>query len=308
MAIKHTYKELIGNTPLFHAHNLQKALGLNFNLLLKLDMFNPAHSSKDRPAYAMLEKAEQEGKINSNTVIVEPTSGNTGIGLAAASVAKGYRVILTMPETMSQERKDLMAAYGAEIVLTEGAKGMKGAIEKAKQIAAELGNAFIPSQFDNHANAEAHYNTTAPEIWNDTNGNVDYFVAGVGTGGTITGVGRYFKERKKDFVGVAVEPETSPVLSGGAPGKHAIAGIGAGFVPSILQREAFDRIVQVNDNKAKELVRLLRDTEGLLVGISSGAAIAGVLALADQENLAGKTVVAFLPDTGERYISTGVFA
>lgn len=307
MNIKNNYKELIGSTPLFHAQNLEKALGLPCTLLLKLDMFNPARSSKDRAAYWMLEQAEKAGLLTADTLIIEPTSGNTGIGLAAATRAKGYRTIIVMPETMTQERRDLIQAYGAELVLTEAEKGTKGAIEKAQELAAAHDKAFMPSQFKNPANALAHYETTGPELWRDTEGRLDYFVAGVGTGGTITGVSRYFKEQGSSLQSIAVEPAASAVLSGSPPGKHSIQGIGAGFVPELLDTSCYTDIVLVQDEDAKRVARLLLKHEGLMVGLSSGAAIAGVVELSQKKELCDKLVCAFLPDSGERYLSTGVY-
>lgn len=299
--------ELIGNTPLLEASNFAKKIGFNGKLLVKLEYFNPAGSVKDRIAKAMIEKAEREGKIKSDSVIIEPTSGNTGIGLASFAAARGYRAILTMPETMSVERRQLLKAYGAEIVLTEGAKGMKGAIAKAEELAKEIPNAFIPSQFTNPANPAIHEATTGVEIWNDTDGAVDIFVAGVGTGGTLSGVGKFLKSKNPAVKVIAVEPETSPVLSKGTAGAHKIQGIGAGFVPKTLDTSIYDDIVPVANEDAFKFGREFARAEGVLVGISSGAALAAAFELSKRENFAGKTFVVLLPDTGDRYLSTDLF-
>ena len=307
MKIISEYKDLIGQTPLFHAKKLEKALGLDFTLLLKLEMFNPAHSIKDRPAFNMINEAMLRGDIDHNSTIIEPTSGNMGIGIAAYAASLGIRTIICMPDSMSKERQDLMKAYGAELVLTPGAQGMKGAIEKAQELAQEIKGSFIPSQFENFDNAQAHYNTTAPEIWEATDGNVDYLISGVGTGGTITGISHYFKERNPKFKAVAVEPDTSQVLAGKQSGKHGIQGIGAGFVPKVLDTGCYDIIVPVTTEASKDMARAILHLEGLLVGISSGAAIAAAIELSKKEKISGKTVVAILPDTGERYLSTGMF-
>lgn len=308
MKIISEYKDLIGQTPLFHAKKLEKALGLDFTLLLKLEMFNPAHSIKDRPAFNMINEAMLRGDIDHNSTIIEPTSGNMGIGIAAYAASLGIRTIICMPDSMSKERQDLMKTYGAELVLTPGAQGMKGAIEKAQELAQEIKGSFIPSQFENFDNAQAHYNTTAPEIWEATDGNVDYLISGVGTGGTITGISHYFKERNPKFKAVAVEPDTSQVLAGKQSGKHGIQGIGAGFVPKVLDTGCYDIIVPVTTEASKDMARAILHLEGLLVGISSGAAIAAAIELSKKERISGKTVVAILPDTGERYLSTGMFS
>ena len=299
--------ELIGNTPLLEARNFAAKIGFNGKLLVKLEYFNPAGSVKDRIAKAMIEKAEREGKIQKNSVIIEPTSGNTGIGLASFAAARGYRAILTMPETMSVERRQLLKAYGAEIVLTEGAKGMKGAIAKAEELAKEIPNAFIPSQFTNPANPEIHESTTGVEIWNDTDGAVDIFVAGVGTGGTLSGVGKFLKTKNQNIKIIAVEPATSPVLSQGKAGAHKIQGIGAGFVPKTLDTTIYDEVFPVENENAFKFGREFARAEGILVGISSGAALAAAFELSKRENFAGKTFVVLLPDTGDRYLSTDLF-
>ncbi len=307
MAIYKSFTELIGNTPLLELTNLERKLGLKAKLVAKLEYFNPAGSVKDRIAKAMIEDAEASGKLKPGAVIVEPTSGNTGIGLAAVAASKGYKVILTMPETMSVERRNLLKAYGAELVLTEGAKGMKGAIAKADEIAAATPGAFIPGQFVNPANPAAHKATTGPEIWADTEGAVDIFVAGVGTGGTLTGVGEYLKEKKPSVQVVAVEPASSPVLSKGVAGAHKIQGIGAGFVPDVLNTKVYDEIIPVENEDAFALGRELGRTEGILVGISAGAALWAAIELAKRPENEGKTIVALLPDTGDRYLSTPMF-
>lgn len=299
--------KMIGGTPLLELHNLEKELGLKAKVLAKLEYFNPAGSAKDRIARAMIDEAEREGKLGPGSVIIEPTSGNTGIGLAAVAAARGYRVIIVMPETMSMERRMLMKAFGAELVLTPGSKGMTGSIEKAEELAASMPHSFIPSQFVNPVNAKAHYDTTGPEIWNDTDGTVDVFVAGVGTGGTITGVGRYLKERKAGVKVVAVEPAASAVLSGGRPGPHGLQGIGAGFIPKVLDTGIYDEVIPVENEQAYEAARLIGKKEGVLVGISSGAALFAALELAKRDEYAGKTIVALLPDTGDRYLSTPLF-
>lgn len=303
-----TADELIGGTPLLELSHIEKRLDLKARVLAKLEYFNPAGSVKDRIAKAMLDEAERSGRLKQGSVIIEPTSGNTGIGLAAVAAARGYRIIIVMPETMSVERRQLMKAYGAELVLTEGAKGMKGAIAKAQQLAEEIPQSFIPSQFTNPANPKAHFDTTGPEIWRDTDGAVDIFVAGVGTGGTITGVGEYLKSQKADVQIVAVEPAASAVLSAGTAGAHKIQGIGAGFVPDVLNTKIYDEIITVSNEDAFETGRLIGRSEGVLVGISSGAAAWAAIQLANRPENAGKTIVALLPDTGDRYLSTPLFA
>ena len=307
MPVYRSFTELVGGTPLLEPTNLEKKLGLQATVLAKLEYFNPAGSVKDRIAKAMIEDAEATGKLKPGAVIVEPTSGNTGIGLAAVAAAKGYKVILTMPETMSVERRNLLKAYGAELVLTEGAKGMKGAIAKADEIAAQTPGAFIPGQFVNPANPAAHKATTGPEIWRDTEGKVDIFVAGVGTGGTLTGVGEYLKEQNPAVRVVAVEPAASPVLSKGVAGSHKIQGIGAGFVPDTLNTAIYDEIIPVENEDAFALGKEMGRTEGILVGISSGAALWAAVELAKRPENKGKTIVALLPDTGDRYLSTPMF-
>ena len=307
MAIYKGTLGLIGNTPLVEAVNIEKKYDLKARLLVKLEYFNPAGSVKDRIAKAMIEDAEERGQLKPGSVIIEPTSGNTGIGLAAIAAAKGYRVILTMPETMSVERRNILKAYGAEIVLTDGAKGMKGAIAKADELAATIENSFIPGQFNNPANPKVHRETTGPEIWNDTEGAVDIFVAGVGTGGTVTGIGEFLKSKKLEVKIVAVEPATSPVLSEGKSGPHKIQGIGAGFVPEVLNTQIYDEIIPVENEKAFETSKELTRTEGVLTGISSGAALYAALQLAQRPENEGKTIVALLPDSGDRYYSTPLF-
>ena len=300
--------QLIGKTPILELTHLEKKYDLKAKILAKLEYFNPAGSVKDRIAKAMIDDAEQSGKLKASSVIIEPTSGNTGIGLAAVAAARGYRIIIVMPETMSVERRQLMKAYGAELVLTEGAKGMKGAIAKAEELAKEIPNSFIPGQFVNPANPKAHIDTTGPEIYEDTDGNVDIFVAGVGTGGTITGVGKYLKSKNQKIRVVAVEPESSAVLSTGVAGAHKIQGIGAGFVPDILDTKIYDEIVTVSNEDAFETGRLIGQNEGILVGISSGAAVYAAIKLAKRRENEGKTIVVLLPDTGDRYLSTPLFS
>ena len=299
--------DTIGNTPLVELSNLESKYDLKAKIIAKVEYFNPGGSVKDRIAKAMIEKAEKEGLINKDTVLVEPTSGNTGIGLSMVAASKGLKIILTMPETMSIERRNLLKAYGAELVLTEGSKGMKGAIAKAEELAKEIPNSFIPSQFTNMANPNIHYLTTGPEIFEDLDGNIDYLVAGVGTGGTLSGAGKYLKENKPSIKVVAVEPETSPVLSKGTPGPHKIQGIGAGFVPQTLDTSIYDEIITIGNEEAMEMGKESARTEGLLVGISSGAAIKAAIKLAQREENPGKTIVVILPDTGERYLSTAMF-
>ncbi len=300
--------QLIGKTPLLELTHIEKDAGLNARLLVKLEYFNPAGSVKDRIAKAMIDEAEASGRLKPGSTIIEPTSGNTGIGLASVAAARGYRIIITMPETMSVERRQLMRAYGAELVLTEGAKGMQGAIAKAEELAQEISDSFIPGQFVNPANPAAHRSTTGPEIWADTDGEVDIFVAGVGTGGTITGVGQYIKEQNPAVKIVAVEPKDSPVLSEGRSGAHKIQGIGAGFVPEVLDTAVYDEIIPVSNEDAFAAGRLIGRKEGVLVGISSGAALHAAIELAKRPENAGKTIVALLPDTGDRYLSTPLFA
>ena len=299
---------LIGNTPLVEVTNIEAELSLEATVLVKLEYFNPAGSVKDRIAKAMIEDAEEKGVLKESSVIIEPTSGNTGIGLAAIAAAKGYRVILTMPETMSIERRNILKAYGAELVLTDGSKGMKGAIAKAEELAEEIPDSFIPGQFVNPANPAIHRSTTGPEIWKDTDGKVDIFVAGVGTGGTLTGVGEYLKSQNKDVKIVAVEPAGSPVLSEGKGGPHKIQGIGAGFVPEVLNTAVYDEIIKVENEDAFAVGKLITKKEGVLVGISSGASLHAALQLAKRPENKGKTIVALLPDTGDRYYSTPLFA
>ena len=299
--------ELIGNTPLVEVTNIEKELGLEARVLVKLEYLNPAGSVKDRIAKAMIEDAEEKGILKEGSVIIEPTSGNTGIGLASIAAVKGYRMILTMPETMSVERRNILKAYGAEVVLTEGSQGMKGAIAKANELAKEIPNSFIPGQFVNAANPAAHRATTGPEIWNDTDGEVDIFVAGVGTGGTLTGVGEYLKSQKADVKVVAIEPATSPVLSEGKAGAHKIQGIGAGFVPDVLNTKVYDEIITIENDDAFATSKQFGKSEGILVGISSGAALKGAIELAKRPENKGKTIVALLPDSGDRYYSTPLF-
>ena len=298
--------DLIGNTPLFELTNIEKELGLEAKIVAKLEYFNPAGSVKDRIAKEIIEQAEKAGKIKPGAVLIEPTSGNTGIGIASIAASKGYRAILTMPETMSVERRNILKAYGAEIVLTDGAKGMKGAIAKAEELAKEIENSFIPSQFDNPANPEAHFKTTGPEIWNDTDGNVDYFIAGVGTGGTLSGTGEYLKQQNKNIKVVAVEPATSPVISKGVAGPHKIQGIGAGFSPKNLH-DVYDEVIPVENEDAFEYGKLISRKEGILVGISAGAALRAAVEIAKRPESKGKTIVVIFPDSGDRYYSTPLF-
>ncbi|MCI6858892.1 MAG: cysteine synthase A [Eubacterium sp.] len=299
--------ELIGNTPLVEVINIEKELGLEAKVVVKLEYYNPAGSVKDRIAKAMIEDAEKIGKLKEGSVIIEPTSGNTGIGLASIAAAKGYRIILTMPETMSVERRNILKAYGAEIVLTSGARGMKGAIEKAEELAREIPDSFIPGQFVNPANPATHKATTGPEIWRDTDGKVDIFIAGVGTGGTLTGTGQYLKGKKPEIKIVAIEPDTSPVLSEGKAGPHKIQGIGAGFVPDVLDTSVYDEIFRVTNDDAFETAKLMARREGILVGISSGAALFAAIEYAKKPENRGKTIVTLLPDSGDRYYSTALF-
>ena len=307
MKVFETIIDTVGGTPLVELKNIENKYNLKARVIAKVESFNPAGSVKDRIAKVMIEKAEAKGLVNKDTVIIEPTSGNTGIGLCMVGASKGLRVIIVMPDTMSIERRNLMKAYGAELVLTEGSKGMKGAIAKAEELAKEIPNSFIPSQFTNMANPEIHYLTTGPEIFKDIDGNLDFFVAGVGTGGTISGTGKYLKEQKPSIKVVAVEPETSPVLSKGTPGSHKIQGIGAGFVPDTLDTSIYDEILPISNEEAFEKGRESARTEGLLIGISSGAALAAAIKLAQREENAGKTIVVLFPDTGERYLSTAMF-
>ena len=302
-----TADQLIGNTPILELSHIEASDGLQAKLLAKLEYLNPAGSVKDRVARAMLDQAEKEGRLGPGAVIIEPTSGNTGIGLASVAAARGYRVIIVMPDTMSRERRVLMKAYGAELVLTDGARGMTGAIEKAEELAASIPGSFIAGQFVNPVNPEAHYETTGPEIWDDTEGGVDLLVAGVGTGGTVSGTGRYLKEKKPGVKIVAVEPAGSPVLSGGRPGAHGLQGIGAGFVPKVLDTGIYDEVMRVENEEAYEAGRLLGRKEGVLAGISSGAALHAAIELAKRGENAGRTIVVLLPDTGDRYLSTALF-
>ena len=300
--------QLIGKTPLLELTHIEKKLGLNARILAKLEYFNPAGSVKDRIAKAMIDDAEEKGLLKPGSIIIEPTSGNTGIGLASVAAARGYRLVIVMPETMSVERRQIMKAYGAELVLTDGSKGMKGAIEKADELAKEIPNSFIPGQFVNPANPKAHFEHTGPEIFEDTDGEVDIFVAGVGTGGTVTGVGQYLKSRKPEVRVVAVEPASSAVLSTGVAGPHKIQGIGAGFVPKVLDTKVYDEIITVSNEDAFATGKLIGKSEGVLVGISSGAAVHAAVELAGRQENAGKTIVVLLPDTGDRYLSTPLFA
>ncbi len=307
MKIYRSASELIGKTPLLELSAIEKKMGLKARLLAKLEYFNPAGSAKDRVAKAMIDDAERRGILKPDSVIIEPTSGNTGIGLASVAASRGYRVIIVMPETMSEERKILMRAYGAELVLTEGSLGMSGAIKKAEELAIDIPNSYIPSQFTNPVNAEAHFLTTGPEIYEDADGEIDIFVAGVGTGGTITGVGKYLKSKNNNIKIVAVEPSGSPVLSGGKAGAHGLQGIGAGFVPAVLNTDIYDEIIKLTEAEAYEASRLIGKSEGVLVGISSGAALHAAIELAKREENRGKTIVVLLPDTGDRYLSTEMF-
>lgn len=308
MKIYTSAEQLIGKTPLLELTHIEKQLNLNAKILAKLEYFNPAGSVKDRVAKAMIDDAEKSGKLKKGSVIIEPTSGNTGIGLASVAAARGYRIIIVMPETMSVERRQIMKAYGAELVLSDGAKGMAGAIEKADELAAEIPDSFVAGQFVNPANPKAHFDTTGPEIYEDTDGNVDIFVASVGTGGTITGVGEYLKSKNPKIKVVAVEPSSSPVLSGGKAGAHGIQGIGAGFVPDVLNTEIYDEVIAVSDDDAFKTGKLIGRSEGVLVGISSGAAAFAAIELAKRPENEGKNIVVLLPDTGDRYLSTPLFA
>lgn len=307
MKIYKSFEELVGNTPLLEITHIEKKLGLKAKVLAKLEYLNPAGSAKDRVGLAMIEDAEKRGILKKGSVIIEPTSGNTGIGLAAVAATRGYRTIIVMPDSMSVERCKLMKAYGAELVLTDGKLGMSGAIAKAEELAGEIDGSFIPGQFTNKANAESHYCTTGPEIWNDTDGTVDAFVAGVGTGGTITGTGRYLKEMNSLVKVVAVEPDTSAVLSGEPAGAHGLQGIGAGFIPKVLDTGIYDDIIKVSTEQAYEAARMMGNTEGILVGISSGAALHAAVEMAKRDEYSGKTIVVLLPDTGDRYLSTELF-
>lgn len=307
MKVYQSITELVGKTPLLEVKNIEREKGLKAKVLVKLEYFNPAGSVKDRAALSMITEAEKAGRIQPGATIIEPTSGNTGIGLASVAAARGYKAVFVMPETMSIERRKLLLGYGARIVLTEGAKGMKGAIEKAAELEKETENAVVLGQFVNPANPDAHYRTTGPEIWEDTEGTVDIFIAGAGTGGTVTGVGHYLKEKKAEVRIIAAEPAASPVLSGGKPGPHGLQGIGAGFVPDILDTKVYDAVSQVTEEEAYEAARLLASTEGVLVGITSGAALHTAIREAVKPENEGKTIVAVLPDTGERYLSTPLF-
>ena len=307
MRIFKTASELIGRTPLLELSNIEKDEKLSANIYAKLELFNPAGSIKDRVAKAMIEDAEEKGILKEGSVIIEPTSGNTGIGLASVAAAKGYKLIITMPETMSVERRKLIASFGAELVLTDGSKGMNGAIEKAEELSREIPNSIVAGQFVNPANPKAHFDTTGPEIWEDTDGQVDILVAGVGTGGTITGIGEYLKSKNPDIKIVGIEPTDSPVLSGGKAGAHGLQGIGAGFIPEILNTEIIDEIITVSTNEAYEASRMMAKREGVLVGISSGAALHAALLLAEKPENKGKNIVVILPDTGDRYLSTDLF-
>ena len=307
MHVYRTITELVGRTPLFEAENIEKERKLKASLLVKLEYFNPAGSVKDRAALFMIEEAEKSGRIRPGATIIEPTSGNTGIGLASIAAAKGYKAVFVMPETMSMERRKLLCGYGAQIVLTDGKKGMAGAIEKADELAAETENAVVLGQFVNPANPEAHYKTTGPELWEDTDGKIDIFIAGVGTGGTITGVGRFLKEKNPEIKVIAVEPAGSPVLSGGNPGPHGLQGIGAGFVPEVLDTGVYDEILCVTEEEAYSAARLLARREGILTGITSGAALHAAIREAEKPENEGKVIAALLPDTGERYLSTPLF-
>lgn len=307
MKVYKSVTELVGKTPLLEIVNIENELELKAKILVKLEYFNPAGSVKDRVALNMIEDAEKSGKIKRGATIIEPTSGNTGIGLASIAAAKGYKAVFVMPETMSVERRKLLLGYGAKIVLTEGAKGMKGAIEKAEELQKEIENSIVLGQFDNEANPQAHYCTTGPEIWEDTDGKVDIFIAGAGTGGTVTGTGRYLKEKKPQVRIIAVEPEKSPVLSGGTPGPHGLQGIGAGFIPAILDTNIYNEISRVLETDAYDAARMLAAREGILVGITSGAALYTAILEAKKQENTGKTIVALLPDTGERYLSTPLF-
>lgn len=306
-AVYKSVTEMIGHTPLLETAGIEKERGLKAKLIVKLEYFNPAGSVKDRAALSMIEEAEKSGRIRPGATIIEPTSGNTGIGIASVAASRGYRAVFVMPETMSIERRKLLLGYGAEIVLTEGAKGMAGAIEKAEELQKERENSVVLGQFANPANPDAHYRTTGPEIWEDTDGKVDVFVAGVGTGGTITGTGRYLKEKKSSVKVIAVEPSRSPVLSGGRPGAHGLQGIGAGFIPGVLDTGIYDEVVQVTEDDAYAAARLLARREGILTGITSGAALHAALLEAEKSENEGKVIVALLPDTGERYLSTPLF-
>lgn len=307
MKVYKNITQLVGKTPIMELVNYEKENNLQANILAKIEFFNPAGSVKDRIAKAMIENAEKEGLLKEGSTIIEPTSGNTGIGLASIAAAKGYKAILTMPETMSIERRKLLKAYGAEIVLTDGSKGMKGAIEKAEELQKEIKDSFIPSQFENMENPKMHYNTTGPEIYGDTEGKIDYFVAGVGTGGTLSGVGKYLKEKNPNIKVVAVEPKSSPVLTEGKAGAHKIQGIGANFVPNTLDKNIYDEIITIENDEAFESARKVAKSDGILVGISSGAAIKAATIIANREENKGKTIVVLLPDTGERYLSTELF-